>query len=75
MWFWLVLAVIVLALMAAGGWALRDTAGRADLVRRHDPHSAGTVEMLGEAWNPATLPMRDRSFDRPSDAPRYRTGI
>jgi hypothetical protein len=44
-------------------------------VRRHDPYSAGTVELLSEAWNPATLPMPDRSFDRPPDAPRYRTGI
>ena len=75
MWSWVGLAVIVLALVAAGGWALRDKAGRADLLRRHDPHGAGTVELLGETWNPATLPMRDRAFDPPSDSPGYRTGF
>jgi hypothetical protein len=62
---WLILAVLVAGLVVAGGWALRDTTGRTDLLRRHDPHSAATVEQLGELWNPATLPMRDRAFDPP----------
>ena len=75
MWLWVLWAVAVLGLVTAGGWALRDTTGRADLLRRHDPNSAGAVEMLGEVWNPATLPVRDRAFDRPSGSPRYRTGI
>jgi hypothetical protein len=72
---WLVWAVIVVGLISACGWVLRDTTHRSDLLRRHDPHSAGAVELLADAWNPATLPMRDRAFDRPSDSSRYRTGI
>lgn len=76
MWLWLVWAVVLLGLVAVAGWALRDTSGRAaDLLRRHDPHSANAVELLGDMWNPASLPMRDRAFDRPSESPRYRTGI
>ena len=75
MWLWVVWTVVVLGLITAGGWALRDTIGGADLLRRHDPDSARAVEVLGDSWNPATLPMRDRAFDRPSDSPRYRTGI
>jgi len=75
MWLWLMWAVIVLGLIVACGWALRDTTDRADLLRRHDAHTAGSVELLADAWNPATLPMRDRAFDPPPDSPRYRTGI
>jgi hypothetical protein len=72
---WLMSAVILLGLIAACGWALRDTTSRADLLRRHDPDSAGAVELVAYAWNPATLPVRDRAFDPPPGSPRYRTGI
>ncbi|MDQ1740473.1 MAG: hypothetical protein QOE53_2125 [Pseudonocardiales bacterium] len=75
MWLWLVGAVIVLGLISTCGWALQGTTHRADLLRRHDPDSAGAIELVADAWNPATLPMRDRAFDPPSDSPRYRTGI
>ena len=75
MWLWLVWTAVVLALVVAGGWAVRDTLTGTDLLRRHDPRSAAAVDVLGEAWNPATLPMRDRAFDPPPDSPRYRTGI
>jgi hypothetical protein len=75
MWLWLIWAVVGLGLIVAGGRALRDTTHRADLLRRHDPRAAGAVELLGEAWNPATLPMRDRAFDPPPDPAGYRTGI
>ena len=72
---WLVWAVILLALLLAFGWVLRDTLYGTDVLRRHDPDSAHAVEQLAEAWNPATLPMRDRAFDPPPDSPHYRTGI
>jgi hypothetical protein len=75
MWLGVVWTVVILALIAAVGWALGNTAERADLLRGHDSRSAGAVDMLGEAWNPASLPMRDQAFDRPSESPRYRTGI
>jgi hypothetical protein len=75
MWLWLPWTIILVPLILAGGWTLRDTARRNDLLRRHDPDLAAAVELLGDAWNPATLPMRDRAFDPPSDPPGYRTSF
>ncbi len=74
MWPWVCWTVLAMAATLAVGWALRGgPPSGADLLRSHDADAASAAELVGNAWNPATVPMRDRAFDPPTDPPGYRT--
>jgi hypothetical protein len=58
-------------ILAAGGgialaWYYMSADKRGDQLRKHDQMAAGVHDtMYMQLANPAALPMRDRSFDKP----------
>ena len=64
----LVLAPLVLGALWGDQW-LRSR--RLDGLRRVDPHGASDVEQMLYSPNPANLPMRDRSFEKPRDPNQF----
>lgn len=61
----LALAALTLPVAVARYWAISRRQKHIDLLRLQDPQLASEIEQAAYGANPATLPMRDRSFGRP----------
>lgn len=66
MWLYLLsIAALSLPVGLARYWALSRRRRHIDLLRQHDPEAASELEQAAYGASPATLPMRDRSFEKP----------
>jgi hypothetical protein len=57
--------------MTLAGFLSVSRQRRIDALRRHDPHLASEIEQVYYGINPATLPMRDRAFEKPRHPTQY----